>query len=153
MPKNLRMPILNSAQFSGNIVRDPELKTIERGGSNPGPMNVAKFTIAVTESFVKDEHGQLKVFFLTCKAFGQLADRVYQFRKGDPLIVSGALREEKWTGKDGVEKKAFTLNVREATCIGWPDESSAPRDRDEPALPNPSSRQPADTGPEDDYPF
>ena len=119
MSRNLKMPILNRCEFAGNLTRDAETKTTDAGKT------VAKFSIARIESFTKDSTtGALPVSFLTCKAWGDTGTRCGDFRKGDPVIVSGRLITEHWTGKDGAAKSAAVLYITEATCIGWPAEAT-----------------------------
>jgi len=103
------MPNFNSVQLIGHVTRDPELRTTQGG------QNLAKFGIAVTKTYYKDDVKQEKTCFVDCAAWGKAADNIGKYvKKGDPLFVQGELELEQWEDKNGGGKRSkHSINVRE----------------------------------------
>jgi len=92
---------LNSCNFIGNIVRDPELRPV-------GQSSVANFTIAVGWKS-KDKEG---VEWVNVNAWGKLAEIVAQYAtKGTKVFVQGRMKTEKYTDKNGVEKQTTKIEA------------------------------------------
>lgn len=68
-----------------------------------------KSGIAMRSTFgfadVDDEHGMP----LSIVAFGNLADELGKYHKGDTLRLSGTFKANNWTDKEGKEVKGFQL--------------------------------------------
>lgn len=95
----------NNCTFSGNVARDPECRYFENGNM------VANFTIAVSGR--NDE----ETLWLPVAVWGKRAQTIADYvKKGSKLIVTGELREEKWT-KDGEEKKKISLSCQNFVFI------------------------------------
>ena len=91
----------NKAILCGRLTRDPASR------ATPSGMMICEISIAVN-GLGKDKD----TFFADCKAFGKTAELVMQYiHKGDELLVEGALKTEKWTGKDGTEKSRMFVYV------------------------------------------
>lgn len=91
---------LNSCNFIGNIVRDPELRPV-------GQTSVANFTIAVGWKG-KDKEG---VEWVNVNAWGKLGEIVAQYAtKGTKVFVQGRMKTEKYT-KDGIEKQITKIEA------------------------------------------
>ena len=75
-----------SVAFSGNLTRDPELRY--------GKSGIAWVTCTVAETRGRDD--KKKTTFWECKAFGDMAENVAKFSKGQRLIVDGAAETEQW---------------------------------------------------------
>lgn len=92
---------LNSCNFIGNIVRDPELRPV-------GQSSVANFTIAVGWKS-KDKEG---VEWVNVNAWGKLGEIVAQYAlKGTKVFVQGRMKTEKYTDKNGVEKQTTKIEA------------------------------------------
>lgn len=93
---------MNTCCFSGRLTRDCEARTTQSGTT------ISSFSIAVDGGF--GEHKRTD--FINCKFFKRdgLAPHL---TKGKPVIVSGELQTEKWTGKDGVERTGFSIICRD----------------------------------------
>ena len=90
----------------GRITKDIELQTGKTGAE------YCKFTIAVDRE--KDKNGDKKTDFVDCTAFGKTAAFVAKyFKKGDGIIVLGRFESDKYTGKDGMTRTNWSVNVRE----------------------------------------
>lgn len=91
----------NKAILCGRLTREPASR------ATPSGMMICEITLAVNGRG-KDKD----TFFADCKAFGKTAELVMQYiHKGDELLVEGALKTEKWTGKDGTEKSRLFVYV------------------------------------------
>jgi len=88
----------NHVSFYGNLTRDPELKVTKNNKS------VTSFSIAVNDW--KD------TIFINCEAWGKQAESIAEYCvKGSPVIVEGALKENKYTKQDGTEVDNFKVWV------------------------------------------
>lgn len=90
----------------GRITKDIELQTGKTGSE------YCKFTVAIDRE--KDKNGDKKTDFVDCTAFGKTAAFVAKyFKKGDGIIVLGRFESDKYTGKDGMTRTNWSVNVRE----------------------------------------
>lgn len=90
---------LNSVLIEGNACRDAELKF-----SNTGTA-MCKISLAVDRYYKSDAGFDKEVSFFDVDTFGQLAKTCAEkCRKGTSLRVSGRLRQNRWTGADGVNR-------------------------------------------------
>ena len=88
---------MNSVNLIGRLTRDIDLKGVNT--------SVAKFTIAVTRPFKKDESD-----FINCVAFGKTAETMATYcRKGTMVGVSGRIQTGSYTNKEG--NKVYTTDV------------------------------------------
>ena len=90
----------------GRITKDIELQTGKTGAE------YCKFTIAVDRE--KDKNGDKKTDFVDCTAWNKTAAFIQKyFKKGDGIIVLGRFESDKYTGKDGMTRTNWSVNVRE----------------------------------------
>lgn len=96
--------MINSAQFQGNLVRDPE---ITYTATNIPVLNV---TLANTHKFTTDSGEQREeTAFIGVTMWGSMAENFASFhRKGTPALVEGRLVTDIWTDKDTGQKKSKT---------------------------------------------
>ena len=93
---------LNEHEIMGRLTRDPEL-TPRKNSESSDRVN---FTVAVD-----DDYGDGTEFF-NCVAFGKKAEIIDKwFKKGDGIYVRGNGHNRKYTGKDGVERTAYSIMV------------------------------------------
>ncbi|MFA5967296.1 MAG: single-stranded DNA-binding protein [Patescibacteria group bacterium] len=91
---------LNKVMLIGNVVRDPEIRTIPSGQS------VAAISIATNRSW-NDNAGELQkaVEYTDIVAWGKLAEIAGQIlKKGRRMYVEGRLQTRNWEGQDGVKR-------------------------------------------------
>lgn len=93
---------MNVCTFSGRLTRDCEVRTTLSGTT------ISSFSIAVDGGF--GEHKRTD--FINCKFFKREGLGPH-LTKGKPVIVSGELQTDKWTGKDGVERTGFSIICRD----------------------------------------
>ena len=88
---------LNSILIEGNMVRDPLLRTTQKGTS------VCNFTIASNRFYRQDSSNlEKEVGFFDVEAWGKLAESCVSYgRKGRGVRVVGRLKQDRWTGNDG----------------------------------------------------
>ena len=90
----------------GRITKDIYLQTTKTG------TEYCKFTVAIDRE--KDKNGDKKTDFVDCTAFGKTAAFVQKYwKKGDGIIVLGRFESDKYTGKDGMTRTSWSVNVRE----------------------------------------
>ena len=88
---------MNSVCLVGRLTRDPEV----RYGSQT-QMAIARFSIAVDRPFA-DRNGERQTDFIRIVCFGKSAEFVEKyFKKGMRVGVTGSLRTDSYTNKDGV---------------------------------------------------
>lgn len=96
---------INRIVLTGNLVRDPELRSLPSGAS------VCQFSIAVNSREKRGEEWQDRVDFFDCVVFGNQADNLARFKaKGEPVAIDGRLRQERWE-KDGQKHQRVVVKV------------------------------------------
>ena len=106
----------SKAIITGNLTRDPELRTTPNGAS------VCSFSVAVNRVY-KDSNGEQKedVSFIDCSAWGRLAEMINQYaKKGTGVLVSGRLDQRSFEGKDGVRRSRTEIVVEDFNFTGGP---------------------------------
>ena len=92
----------SKAIITGNLTRDPELRTTPNGAS------VCSFSVAVNRVY-KDASGEQKedVSFIDCSAWGKLGEMINQYaKKGTGVLVSGRLDQRSWEDKTTGQKRS-----------------------------------------------
>ena len=105
----------NRCFFTGHLGRDPE-----GTAAAPGKKARASFSIAVNRNYTNSE-GETKevATWINCVAFDRVAEFCYQYlKKGQFIVVQGEIQVRKYTGRDGAEKTATEIVVKEITAPG-----------------------------------
>ena len=92
----------SKAIITGNLTRDPELRSTPNGSS------VCGFSVAVNRVF-RDSSGnqQEDVSFIDCSAWGKLGEMISQYaKKGSSVLVSGRLDQRSWEDKNSGQKRS-----------------------------------------------
>lgn len=92
----------SKAIITGNLTRDPELRTTPNGAS------VCSFSVAVNRVY-RDSNGEQKedVSFIDCSAWGKLGEMINQYaKKGTGVLVSGRLDQRSWEDKTTGSKRS-----------------------------------------------
>ncbi len=92
----------SKAIITGNLTRDPELRTTPNGAS------VCGFSVAVNRVY-KDANGEQRedVSYIDCSAWGKLGEMIAQYaKKGSGVLVSGRLDQRSWEDKNGGGKRS-----------------------------------------------
>lgn len=133
---------LNKTILHGRLVKDIELKMTQTGKP------VCAFTLAVDRDYKAE--GQPTADFINCVAWNHTAEFLNRyFRKGQEMILTGALQVRTYQGSDGV-KKYVTEVVAASVDFCGPKQEAA----DEPT-PNPYDGAGAfeSVSDDDDLPF
>lgn len=104
----------SKAIITGNLTRDPELRTTPNGAS------VCSFSVAVNRVY-KDANGEQKedVSYIDCSAWGRLAEMINQYaKKGSGVLVSGRLDQRSFEGKDGTKRSRTEIVVEDFNFVG-----------------------------------
>ena len=91
----------NQFQIVGRLTRKAEMKEFNDS-------KLASFTIAQNK-YTKDK--QSEGMFFDCKAWNKTADKVRNIEKGELIIITGSLDQEKWTSKEGKPVTKIILRV------------------------------------------
>lgn len=105
----------SKAIITGNLTRDPELRTTPNGSS------VCGFSVAVNRTY-RDANGEQKedVSFIDCTAWNRLGEVIAQYaKKGTGVLVSGRLDQRSWEDKtDGKKRSRVEIVVEDFNFIG-----------------------------------
>jgi single-strand DNA-binding protein len=112
---------VNRVIIIGNVVRDPEIRTLGSSGDR-----VASLTVATSESWKDRATGERKEKseFHRVSIFNEALVRVAEayVKKGSLIHIEGALQTRKWTDNAGVEKYSTEIVLQkfrgELTMLG-----------------------------------
>ncbi len=91
--------MFNKVILIGNLTRDPELRYTPQGTS------VCSFGLAVNRKYRQGEEMKEEVTFINIVVFGKQADTCGQYlSKGNPVLIEGRLRENRWETEDGQKR-------------------------------------------------
>lgn len=113
--------MLNHIAIMGRLVSDPELKVTNSG------KKVCGFRIACDRDYA-DADGNRNADFVDCVAWRGTAEFLTRnFRKGQPILVSGRLQVREYTDKDDNKRRAVEVVADQLYFAGGERrESSAP---------------------------
>lgn len=125
---------MNQVHLMGNLTRDVETRNTTNGHT------VANFTVAVNGPFSRGDNQD--VAFIDCEAWNKTADIILQyFRKGDRIIVHGALKQDTWE-KDGQKRSKLKLVVNSFDFAGGRKRDEDESEREPEPKAKKSRRQP-----------
>lgn len=106
---------MNKHIIHGRLTRDPEL-TPRKNSDSKDRVN---FTVAVDRRYGDETD------FFDCVLFGGGAAVIDKyFRKGSEIVVVGEGQICKYTGKDGIDRKAYSIVVSDFDFCGSKNDSS-----------------------------
>lgn len=114
---------INSVTLSGNLTRDPELRTTATG------YPVLNFGIAVNDRRKNSTTGEWEDYanFVDCSMFGTRAEAVAPFlSKGSHVTLNGKLRYSTWE-KDGQKRNKLEVVVDDIDFTGNRRETTTPQ--------------------------
>ena len=109
------MASVNKVILVGNCGRDPEMRTFPSGGQ------VCNVSIATTEKWRDKSSGEMRdqTEWHNLVFNDRLAEIAGQYlKKGSQVYVEGQIRSRKYQDKDGVERTAYEVRVREMQLLG-----------------------------------
>ena len=108
---------INRVCISGNLTRDPELR------STAGGTSVMGFGVAVNERRKNNQTGEWEDYpnFVDCTLFGKRAESLEQYlSKGAKVAIEGRLRYSSWE-KDGQKRSKLGVIVDEIELMSRRD--------------------------------
>ena len=111
----------SKAIITGNLTRDPELR------STPGGASVCSFAVAVNRTFRgTDGENKEEVSYIDCTAWGKLGEMISQYaKKGRSVLVSGRLSQRSYEDKNGIKRSRTEIVVEDFNFIGNRDNGSS----------------------------
>lgn len=106
---------LNKVTLIGNMVRDPESRSIRSG------QHVTRFSVATNYAWqdAKTKTKKEAVDFHDVIAWGKLGDIITQYvKKGSKIYVEGRLRNRQYTTKDGQKRTAKEIVADNMIMLG-----------------------------------
>ena len=95
------MSSVNKAILIGRLGQDPELKY------TPGGKAVVNFSIATSETWMKDGEKQEKTEWHNIVMWEKLAEVAAEYlKKGSLVYIEGPIQTRTWEGQDGHKNKA-----------------------------------------------
>jgi single-strand DNA-binding protein len=133
---------MNHITIMGRLTRNPEMRTTPTG------VEVCHFSVAVERRY-KNQDGTRTTDFFECRAWKALAAFVHTyFKRGNRILVEGSIEFRKYTGKDGIERRATDLKVINAEFCESKASGQADAGQADAGESVPSAGQ-ADSGPDD----
>lgn len=114
---------INKVVLTGNLTRDPELRSTNSG------MPVLGFGIAVNDRRRNQQTGEWEDYpnFIDCTMFGNRAESVSRYlSKGSKVAIEGKLHWSQWE-RDGQKRSKLDVIVDEIEFMSRNESASAPR--------------------------
>lgn len=110
--------MFNKVIIVGRLTRDIEIRYTQSGAA------VGSCAIASSRKF-KVQTGETKeeVMFIDITFFGRNAEIANQFtRKGSKILIEGILKNNEWTGRDGIKRNKHTIDVSKIVMLDTKEE-------------------------------
>ena len=94
------MPDFNTVILAGRLSQEPESRYTTSGTP------ITEFSMAVNRKSAE----KTETLFVSCVAFGKTAENIARYiQKGSSVLVSGFLRQESWTTRDGAKRSTIKV--------------------------------------------
>lgn len=111
---------INKVIIVGRLGNNPELKTL-----SPGNM-VATFSVATSESWVKDGQKQEKTEWHRIVVWGKQAENCAKYlAKGRQVYIEGRLQTRQWEDQQGQKKYSTEIVAQTVQFLGGQSESTS----------------------------
>ncbi len=124
---------INRVMISGNLTRDPELR------STAGGTSVLKLGVAVNDRRKNQQTGEWEDVpnFVDCTIFGTRADALAQYLgKGQKVAIEGKLRFSSWESQQGEKRSKLEVVVDEIEFMSSRGEGGGGRQVETPQTPD-----------------
>lgn len=101
---------INTVVISGNLARDPHLRSTSSGTI------VLQITVAVNDTRKNKQTGEWEDYpsFIDCIMYGQRADSLSRFlSKGTYVSIQGKLHQNRWQTDEGQTRSKIEVNIQE----------------------------------------
>ena len=143
---------INRVVITGNLTRDPELR------STPNGMSICGLRVAVNGRKKDAESGQWvdKANYFDVTVFGAQGDNCAQYlAKGRPVAIEGRLNWREWEAQDGAKRQSVDIIADTVQFLGSRDapQSNGVVESDIPADTSDFQQAGVGSGKDDDIPF
>jgi single-strand DNA-binding protein len=103
---------MNTLQILGRIATEVKLEISQSG------VKYMRLNIVYNKNIKVGEKWQQKSHFFPCSAFGYVAEKIANhFKKGDRILINGALEQNTYTDKDGNVQSKLMVMISEVDII------------------------------------
>lgn len=103
---------MNNLQILGRIATEVKLETSQSG------VKYMRLNIVYNKNIKVGDEWQQKSHFFPCSAFGYVAEKIANhFKKGDRILINGALEQNTYTDKDGNVQSKLAIMIAEVDII------------------------------------
>lgn len=103
---------MNNLQILGRIATDIKLEVSQSG------VKYMRLNIVYNKNIKVNDEWQQKSHFFPCSAFGYVAEKIANhFKKGDRILINGALEQNTYTDKDGNVQSKLAIMIAEVDII------------------------------------
>ena len=103
---------MNNLQILGRIATDVKLEISQSG------VKYMRLNIVYNKNIKVADEWQQKSHFFPCSAFGYVAEKIANhFKKGDRILINGALEQNTYTDKDGNVQSKLAIMIDEVDII------------------------------------
>jgi len=100
--------MVNTIVLAGNVVADPEIRNTASGK-----------VVGTVRLAVNNPMNDTEVLYINVDAWDKQAEFVQKFvKKGNSLSTTGRLKQQEWTGKDGVKRTTYSVVADKINFIG-----------------------------------
>lgn len=142
---------VNKVILVGHIGGDPDVRYTSGGAA------ITTISVATSESWKDKASGekQERTEWHRVKFFGKLAEIAGEYlRKGSQVYIEGAIRSDKYTDKNGVERYSFDIVANEMQMLGGGNGERSGGSQRQGGAPKPATPQQNSGGfPDDEIPF
>ena len=103
---------MNNLQILGRIATEVKLEISQSG------VKYMRLNIVYNKNINVGDEWQQKSHFFPCSAFGYVAEKIANhFKKGDRILINGALEQNTYTDKDGNVQSKLAIMIDEVDII------------------------------------
>lgn len=103
---------MNNLQILARIATDVKLEISQSG------VKYMRLNIVYNKNIKVGDEWQQKSHFFPCSAFGYVAEKIAnRFKKGDRILINGALEQNTWTDRDGNVQSKLVVAISEIDII------------------------------------
>jgi len=103
---------MNTVNLIGRTTRDIEI------AYTPSGKAVAKFSIAIGKSYVKDGEKVEEVSFIEIQCWGNVAENTAKYvKKGHKVGVVGSLKMDRWEQPDGTKRSKIYVVAQQVEFL------------------------------------
>lgn len=103
---------MNNLQILARIATDVKLEISQSG------VKYMRLNVVYNKNIKVGDEWQQKSHFFPCSAFGYVAEKIANhFKKGDRILINGALEQNTWTDRDGNVQSKLVVAISEVDII------------------------------------